>query len=259
MTSAGALPPGYRRLADGRVRAVGLASLAAPLESALAAGPFYDYAASHPEARELRGRGVAYAVPLPDGETPVVVRRSRRGGLIAAITADRFVGATRAPRELDIATRLASLGVPTPEVVAYATYRAGPGLRRADVVTREVPRARDLAVALRAAGSAEKRRELLVATAILLDALGTAGARHPDLNLRNVLISRDESGRAVAFALDVDRIRFHRPGDPAVTTANIRRLVRSARKLARTEALPIGEPELEMLISAVRAQPRPGA
>src|SRR5919205_114439 len=94
------------------------------------------------------GRGVAYAVALPDDATRVVVRRSRHGGVLAPITGERFLGPTRAPRELDVALRLARLGVPTPEVVAFATYPAGPLVRRADVLTREVEDAVDLASAL---------------------------------------------------------------------------------------------------------------
>ena len=143
------LPPGYTALELERGTAVVLDALATPLASALRAGSFYGYAAAQPAARVLRGRGAAYAVPLPDGVTRVVVRRSRHGGLFAPITGDRFFGRTRAPHELDVALRLAHAGVPTPQLLAYAIYPAGPFTSRADVVTREVPDPADLVATLR--------------------------------------------------------------------------------------------------------------
>jgi 3-deoxy-D-manno-octulosonic acid kinase len=93
-------PVGYERLVDGDVEAVGLSDLAEPLRKALDAGTFYEYAEHHPSARILTGRGLTYAVPLPESSVQVVVRRSRHGGLLAPVTGERFLGRTRAPREL---------------------------------------------------------------------------------------------------------------------------------------------------------------
>lgn len=237
-------PPGYVRLAAGTVDAVGLATLASPLADALAEGSFYEYAEHHPEARALAGRGIAWAVPLPDDAARVVVRRSRHGGLLGPVRGDRFLGPTRAPRELDTALRLALTGVPTPEVVAYATYRAGSLTRRADIVTREVPEARDLAATLDAVGRAGPHRPVLGAVAKLLAALTAAGARHPDLNLKNILIAPDANGAPEAIVIDVDRVWFDEPGAPRVAERNMRRLARSARKWRRLHALPIEEPDI---------------
>lgn len=243
-TARGAgIPPGYTRLA-GAADAVGLATLAGPLAAALGEGSFYAYAEHHPAARALQGRGTVYAVPLPDGETRVVVRRSRHGGLLAPLTGEHFLGRTRAPRELAVALRLARAGVPTPEVVAYATYPAPPIGRRADVVTREIPGALDLAATLAAFMAADDKRPVLRAVARLLAALTAAGARHPDLNVKNVLIARDANGDPEAFVLDVDRVWFDEPGAPRVLERNLRRLARSAAKMRRLRALPLDEPDL---------------
>ena len=116
-------PPGYERLAGDGIDAVGLSTLAGPLTEALQQGTFYDYAARHPDARTLAGRGIVYAVPLPPPGPLVraVVRRSRHGGLLAPLTGERFLGRTRAPRELRTALRLERLGVATPKLLAYAT------------------------------------------------------------------------------------------------------------------------------------------
>ena len=126
------VPAGYVALSQPGIEGAALAALEAPLREALAEGTFYEFAEHHPEARAFSGRGVAYAVPLSSGDR-VVVRRSRHGGLLGSIRDDRFLGATRAPRELELSLALRRLGVPTPEVVAYATYPAGAMFRRADV------------------------------------------------------------------------------------------------------------------------------
>ncbi|HEX6537382.1 MAG TPA: lipopolysaccharide kinase InaA family protein [Gemmatimonadaceae bacterium] len=243
MTATRRTPPGYVRLSTGSVEGVALATLAPALARALAEGSFYAWAEHHPEARALAGRGIAWAVPLPDGETRVVVRRSRHGGLLAPVRGDRFIGRTRAPRELDVALRLARAGVPTPELVAYATYRAGSLTRRADVVTREIAGARDLAATIEALGG-DDLRPVLRAVAALLAALTAAGARHPDLNLKNILIAPDVNGEPEAFVIDVDRVWFDSPGAPRVAERNMRRLARSARKLRRTRDLPVHETDL---------------
>src|SRR5687768_18405908 len=123
-------PPGYERLVRPGVETVARATLAGPVDEALAAGSLYDYAAHHPEARPLHGRGVSYAVPLPDGSTRVVVRRSRHGGWLAPLTGEIFLAPTRAPHELQVSLRLAREGIPTPEVVAYCTYEVRSEERR---------------------------------------------------------------------------------------------------------------------------------
>jgi hypothetical protein len=237
------VPNGYVALSQPGVEGAMLAALESPLREALSAGSFYEFAAHHAEARAFTGRGVAYAVPLASGDR-VVVRRSRHGGLLASVRDDRFLGATRAPRELDTSLALHRLGVSTPEMVAYATYPAGAMFRRADVVTREVPRSRDLAAALGALARTDSKRALLDATAALLAKLSIAGARHPDLNIKNILIADNDFGGIEAFVLDVDRVWLDKPGAPSVLAANIRRLSRSAVKWRRLQGLPIEEADL---------------
>lgn len=244
-----ALPHGYVALAARGAHAVGLESLRDPLEQALGAGSFYAFAARDPEARTLAGRGIAYAVSLPGGADRVVVRRSRHGGLLAALTGDRFAPPTRAPRELETAVRLTEAGVPTPQVVAFATYPAGP-FRRADVVTREIAGAADLPAVLAEPVSDEQRRTVLAAVARLIARLTVAGARHPDLNIKNILIQRTATGHALAFVLDVDRIWFDRPGASRVTERNVARLSRSARKWRRAAALDLAETDIGWLAAS---------
>jgi 3-deoxy-D-manno-octulosonic acid kinase len=245
------VPPGYVALSEPGIEGAALASLEAPLREALSEGSFYAFAEHHPEARTFSGRGIAYAVPLSTGDS-VVVRHSRHGGVLGAIRDDRFLGATRAPRELELSLTLRRLGIPTPEIVAYATYPAGAMFRRADVVTREIPKSRDLAAALAALSRGDSKRILLEATGQLLALLSIAGARHPDLNIKNILIADNEFGGIQALALDVDRVWLDKPGAQAVLESNMRRLARSAVKSRRLHGLAIEEADLLAIESTAR-------
>lgn len=243
------MPPGYVRERIGRAHVVALAPAMQALRGILRTSTLHEYAERHPEARALPGRGIAYAVPLPGDDTRVVVRHSRHGGALAVVTGDLFLF-PRAARELEITLRLTALGVPTPEIVAYVLYPAGM-FRRADVATREVERARDLAAALMDRPESGPRKLLIEAAAKLAAQLTRAGARHPDLNLKNILLAPGPTSRLRAWVLDVDRVVFGRPGDPRITEANLARLERSARKWRDEHGAPITEDDLLALRAAV--------
>lgn len=240
----------YASVRKGDTTIVALPTSLDAVRTALKSGTLYDYAAQHEEARALAGRGVAYAVPLPNGER-VVVRHNRHGGLLAPITGDRFLPPTRAPYERAVSTRLTSSGVPTPQFVASVVYHAGPLLRRCDVATREIRDAKDLGMVL-VDGDAAQRRTALDATAALIGMLSACGARHHDLNVKNVLLAPAKGASLTAYVLDVDRVEFGRPGDSRITERNLQRLVRSARKWRELHDARVDESELVRLAAAVR-------
>lgn len=250
-------PSGYERLVGDGIDAVGLSALAGPLTQALQYGSFYEFAAHHPEATTLTGRGIAYAVPLPalnpEPSVRAVVRRSRHGGLFGPITGERFLGRTRAPRELRTALRLERLGVATPKLLAYATYPDVALTRRADVVTCEVSGARDLAAEIMVTEGRGLDDELVMAVARLLSSLTVAGARHPDLNIKNILVTHGDGGEVEALVIDVDRVWFDQPGASVVTERNMRRLIRSALKWRRVHGLQIDDFDLQSIADAVDA------
>jgi hypothetical protein len=116
-----------------------------------------------------------------------------------------------------------------------------------------VPNGRDLADALaaptreRGAGAA-----WLVATGVLLQTLARAGARHPDLNLKNVLLApreTDTSTDVVAWLLDIDVVTHSdaRATSREIAQANWARLERSLQKWRRLRGLPIGDDEMAAL------------
>jgi hypothetical protein len=239
-------PAGYVRVTAGGRVAVALDTHAEDARRMLANGSLYDAAARDPAARALQGRGVAYAVALPASGVHAVVRHNRHGGMLAPLTRDLFLPPTRAPRELDISLRLRTLGIATPEVLMYGTSPAPFPFRRADVVTREVERGRDLAAFLAHGASEDERRAAWSATRDLLRAMSEAGVRHRDLNVKNVLLAPAVRGLD-AFLLDVDRVTFHARNDARVAAANVARLLRSARKWRAERGAVFDEREITAL------------
>ena len=243
---AGILIPSYERFAVGDARVMATIACSASIREVLEKERLYEYAARQPDAVPLVGRAPVFAVSLP-GCGRVVVRHNMRGGWMAKISKDLFVLPTRGFRELVASLRLRASGVSTPEVVAYVSYPLNWALRRSDVATREIADGHDLSVALAKITDHAHRVMVLDAIAKLLRSLTQAGAHHPDLNLKNVLLTAGDGPGLDAHVLDVDRVRFSSPGSPLVAKANLDRLIRSLRKWRDTRALPYSAEDEEYL------------
>jgi len=253
-------PPGYVRLADDRAEVVVREALADSLQAALRAAPrtnptVWGFAAASPSAWPLAGRGTAYAIALPRSSVRVVIRHNQHGGALARITRDLFLTPTKAGHELRIALELDRRGVPTPEVVAYATYQAFPPFRRADVVTAEIEASRDLAAVL-ANDTKVERVAAWKATRTLLAQLAEAGAWHQDLNAKNILLHSNDDRSFDAYVLDVDRVVFPPLGKPEVMARNAARLTRSVLKWGRLYGAKVDGAELAALAAAGGASSR---
>jgi hypothetical protein len=239
--------PGYARIRTPGAHGLAMESCKEVLEAILTGETLYEYAARQPDARQFKGRAIAYGITMADGCGDVVVRHAMRGGALARSGSDLFFPPTRGLRELINSLRLRVAEVPTPEVVAFVSYRAGPVFRRSDVASREIHDSHDLAVVLREMPPGEDRASCLLAAGRLLGSLARAGAHHPDLNARNILVRWDAATGAGAYVLDVDRIRFHVPGDPIVASANMSRLERSLRKLRDLGELAVSDTEIDLI------------
>jgi len=238
---------GYQQFKAAGALVVARAWAVEALRQALAQGTLQEWAAAQAGRDVMQGRGACYGVTLRAGdaaqpEVPVVVRRNRHGGLLRFLTGELFLAPTRAPLELANAVRLAAAGIPTPEVIAYALYPSLPGMVRCDVMTRRLPKGGDLPE-LWAAAQQPEREAMLDAVAALLRALAACGARHPDLNLKNIYLSQGPA--PVAYLLDVDRVLF-RPAED-VAAPNFQRLARSARKWRERWGLEFNEEALARL------------
>jgi hypothetical protein len=79
-----------------------------------------------------------------------------------------------------------------------------------------------------------------------------AGARHHDLNLKNVLIA-SRTPAPIGYVLDVDRVEFGRAGDLAIADANLARFTRSARKWRSLYGARLEDSALAELAASVRS------
>lgn len=239
------LPAGFERLLLSHAIAVARSDFAPHIRQALVGADgtkstLHDFASRQPGAKGLAGRGIAYSFQLKPTAARVVVRHNRHGGLFAGLTGDRFLAPTRAPRELDVSLALAKAGIPTPEIVAYVLYPPGGILQRCDVCSKEIPSSKDLAEVLRTANAQEKEAAL-ERTAQLVAALSRAGARHHDLNAKNVLLSGDR-----AWVLDVDRVTLGESPASALR-GNLARLSRSLRKWRDRFGVAVSDSDISAL------------
>jgi 3-deoxy-D-manno-octulosonic acid kinase len=227
--SAPALPPDYESWTFEGGTATARRDVAAAVREALAASrTLYRWAAAQPGRRVFVGRAEAYGVTL--GGTPAVVRHARHGGLLAPVLGDLFAGAPRFYREAALARRLREGGVRTPDVLAGVRYRAGPA-HRADVATAQAagvdlvelfygerpPAGRERAAALEAIGRLVRR-------------LHDLGYVHPDLQLRNLLVTPGAGREGGAWLLDVDTCRPMRATEDVERARNLERFYRSWSK-----------------------------
>jgi len=225
------VPAGYVRIGGGRVRAVVRADLA----SALGAWLLAPRLVLPPDARPLgAGRGAAWATTLAG--TPVVVRLGRRGGVVARLVRQTYLGLRPRPlRELAVTVEARRRGVAVPEVLAARVE--GRLAYRSALVTAAVPDAATLIEAFAKSDGAAARRDLAARAGRAVAVLHDAGIRHADLNLTNILVHPGGDGPAIVL-VDLDRARLGRgPLGARARRGNLARLARSARKLDPTGVL----------------------
>ncbi|MEN5346166.1 3-deoxy-D-manno-octulosonic acid kinase [Achromobacter mucicolens] len=166
------------------------------------------------------GRQAAWFVEGQDWQG--VLRRYRRGGMIARISRDAYLwngeSRTRSFREYRLLAALRAQGLPVPAPLAAAYWRQGP-IYRAAIVVERIPGVRPLAQAL--------TEPLWQPVADAIVRMHRAGVWHADLNAFNILIGND--GRV--WLIDFDR------GTQGALSerqrqANLDRLRRSLRKVA---------------------------
>jgi 3-deoxy-D-manno-octulosonic acid kinase len=199
----------------------------------LAAPSLEDGFRSAPGAFAYRGRGETWSAPAGASDR-AVLRHYRHGGMLAPLTGDVFVGATPRPVvELSVSEELRRRGVRTPEILALWWRWSAPWLYRADLVTREVA-GEDLAAWLRRARG-PRRRAVLSHVGRALAAAHHAGLRHPDLNMKNLLVKTGAPHEV--WILDLDRASAGAPVGEVEAVAQLKRLERSFRKLSRGQPL----------------------
>jgi 3-deoxy-D-manno-octulosonic acid kinase len=172
------------------------------------------------------GRGGAHVVRVGDHE--LVLRSCRRGGMPGRVLRDTYFGCVPRPfREVSTLEVLRHRGVPVVEPLGACVQWLAPGCYRGWIVTRYIRNACTLWdwASGGAAGASRVSVWSLVGKAIRR--LHDAGAGHPDLNLRNILVCPGEAVPEVVF-VDFDRPRL---SGRHAAAGDLARLERSVRKL----------------------------
>jgi 3-deoxy-D-manno-octulosonic acid kinase len=184
------------------------------------------------ERSSYQGREPLRCLRLADGER-ALVRSYHHGGLFRALTnVIFFTWPPRPLRELAISEELRHRGVPTAEPCGACVEPLWGPFYRGWFITRELTGARDLwetvsgslmigfdnAAILRAAADGVRR-------------LHREGVYHDDLNLKNILVRREDRGLK-SYIIDFDKAALFLGKLPErIAQRNIKRLRRSVRKL----------------------------
>ena len=178
---------------------------------------------------EAPGRGSSLF--LDAGHEQWVLRPYRRGGLIARMSAARYLWTglerTRGFRELRLTAHLFAHRLPVPRPVATAVTRHGVSYTAA-LITVRIPGARTLADLLEQ-GAADN--DLLERVGATIRRFHETGLDHVDLNARNLLV--DATGKV--WLIDLDRCRLRSPG--TWREANLARLERSLLKFGEAKGM----------------------
>ncbi|HUH59892.1 MAG TPA: 3-deoxy-D-manno-octulosonic acid kinase [Candidimonas sp.] len=181
--------------------------------------------ASHAAPVGQGGRQAAWFVSGEFGEG--VLRHYRRGGLMARVSADRYVwtGAeeTRSFAEFELLRGMHQQGLPVPRPIAAVYWRRGPTYRAAILVER-------LMGVKPLANMLDHGHQPAVAAAIF--AMHEAGVWHADLNAYNILL--DPQG--TVWLIDFDKGRRQLLSLER-RQANLLRLRRSLRKVRDAQGI----------------------
>jgi hypothetical protein len=170
-------------------------------------------------------RGASGTLRLEDGAS-LILKKMRRGGLLAPLWRDRYAGARRLLDNLRLPLEAARRGIATPPPVALLLRRSGGGLYEGWLATEELRGAVDLRTRLAAPPPPGDERMATVLAAVR--AAHDVGLEHRDLNLGNLMLREPGEDSVEVFLIDLDRARLH-PGplDFHRRRAALRRLERS--------------------------------
>jgi hypothetical protein len=175
------------------------------------------------EAQAPAGRGVIARVRA-DGNVHLVLKKYRRGGLLAPALPDLFATFSRMESDLAASERLRERGLPCAAAAALIFGAPQGPLRRVYLLTEEIEGTVALDRALHSANEAGRKVDFVAAREAVLAVrrMHEAGVIHGDLNVRNLLLRG-----AVVFIIDLDGAMLPASVTPGLRFANLSRLDRS--------------------------------
>jgi hypothetical protein len=166
-----------------------------------------------------------------EADVQLFFRRAMRGGLMRYVSRDLYIGIRpRALRELKVAAEAWRRRIPVAEPVGGLLESVAPMVYRDAILTRAIA-GMTLWDFLRTDDDPHVRAHVFERARQSIDVMHRGGLYHADLNLRNLFVTHAGEDFAVKI-LDLDKARLYaRPLSPSLCRANLRRLLRSARKL----------------------------
>lgn len=210
------------------------------------------------DRKQYRGRQDAWSFPIVAGSEPLRIlwRHACRGGCARFLTKDLFHGKPRRPfQELEVSREARSRGVETPRVLAATVHDLGLGFYRGDVLLEEREAALDGLAWMKAhrGASPGRRRRVFRMAGRTLARAHDAGLRHPDLNVKNLLVL--PSGRCEILDLDGARLAPLCWND---RLRCLRRLHRSLKKQEGIETRSLSSPrDLMAFLQGYASEPAP--
>jgi hypothetical protein len=165
------------------------------------------------------------------GSPELVVRRGRRGGLMARVLSSIYVG--RVPRvvvELVLAAEARLRGIPVAQPMGAVVEWIAPCVYRSFYLTRK-EEGQTLWEFARTPTPAPERARIFDCAGGAIETMYRCGLCHADLNLHNLFVTRGD-GKSRVIILDLDKARlYEHPLEPSRRARNQARLLRSVRKL----------------------------
>lgn len=181
------------------------------------------------QANTETGLGRARVVYFSHQGVKMVLKHYYRGGLMASISKDRYLGLnvenTRAFKEFRLLAKMQSLGLPVPEAVAANAIKGFLSFQ-ADLITREIENTKTLSDIL---SSETMAKEFWQNMGACIKRFHQHDIYHADLNARNILLT--ETGEV--FLIDFDNSGFRVSSD-TWKMSNLSRLKRSLLKFKKT-------------------------
>jgi 3-deoxy-D-manno-octulosonic acid kinase len=169
------------------------------------------------------GRGAVWFINSQFGK--FVIRRYRRGGLIAKFNKSHFLFTgqklTRPWLELSLLEYMRSIGLPVPRPIG-GLYVREQGFYRGELLTQTIESAKDLFDIIKEGNSHTVNWQEIGA---VVKRFHDEGIYHSDLNCHNIMIDQDNK----VWLIDFDKCE-QRPQDEKWKQSNIDRLKRSLDK-----------------------------
>ncbi|MGD0916952.1 MAG: lipopolysaccharide kinase InaA family protein [Thermodesulfobacteriota bacterium] len=188
--------------------------------------------------RYLMGRSLHPSIPIKNGER-MIVRRYSHGGLFGLFTRNLYLFGSRSFRELALTEEMRSSGIPTIELIGAIHRLTLFPFYHPYLFSLEVPCALNLVQYFHEIGPSPspdnlyKKRKMIRSAGILLRQFHETGFFHGDLQLKNMMIAREQ-----LLLIDFDR-SYRRPVlSLREKMKNLLRLNRSVEKW-RLAKLPI--------------------